>query len=176
MWYKIYMNESVKLIAENINWIKDIIVPFIAAIIGGGLAIWATKMSIDASIKQSKEERVIEKNQAYNNSINALKIELSENIHRAELSHNNLLIQFLSLSNYAWNNAKSYIEKIDKTTFKTLFDAYKYVSIINNVIQDTNTINQQSLIDNVSRLKNEALPKLKEAKKALDEINVGSVE
>lgn len=161
----------------EINIIKDIIIPLCLAIVGGGvgggLAIWATKMSINASIKQSIEEREIERKQAYNNVIKALRIELTENIHSVKLPQDKeLLLQFLSLSNYVWNNAKSYIEKIDENTIEKLLHAYTYVSRINNIIQDTNATNQNSLIDNIRRLKKEALPKLEEAKQALDNINI----
>ena len=79
---------------QDLNFIKDVVVPLISAGIGGAIggyfALMAAKKSIDASAKQLREEFELERNQKDKTCIESLKMEIQENLKSLEGTNNKI--------------------------------------------------------------------------------------
>ncbi len=121
------------------NWSKNIIIPIISALIGGGITLVAIYYSIKLESKAEQEK-------TFQNSISAIKTELKENKSILDAycedtkevkitSGDNRSIFYIQLSNSLWDSFKYEIVKIDKTKFDAICLAYVNINKVNSQAQ-----------------------------------------
>lgn len=113
------------------NWLKDLVVPFGAALIGGVLALLGSWITIKSSNKQFlnklKTEREIDRKHA----LLGLKIEIKENL---KALRSPVLNDYIYLSDIAWKNNKHLLSYFDESIVESLSTAYVEVGKIKNIV------------------------------------------
>lgn len=136
---------------------------FVSSLIGGSITGCFALLAVFLKDK-------LEKHSTKKHCINALKIEIRENVSKLKVFSPNPEKSYIHLSDFSWNNYKHVLGGYyDKNTIDTLCEAYMFVGIINTMV-NASFFQGPDVYKRSPSVISEAMKSLEKALKKLDPV------